>query len=276
MIHIFIMSDGTGQTAEQALQAALTQFSETQVKIERYPEVRTEKQVRQVVEQAAQCGGFIVHTVVSTRLRNLILETGRLHNVEAIDLMGPLLAQLTQQFENSPSEKPGLFRELNKAYFQRIEAMEFVLRHDDGQRLHELDKAEIVLVGVSRTFKTPLSMFLAFKGWMVANIPIILQLPPPENLFKLSPYRVFGLTTNANHLARLRRVRHMHLGGATGEYANIHYITQELRYAQKIFNEHPDWAVIDVTQKPIEEIASQILKIIRQRKDKNKTDNISL
>ncbi len=265
MYHIYIVSDGTGKTAEQALNAALTQFTETEVEINLMPEVRSENQVKEIVEETAKVGGFIVHTLVSTKLRDVIVRTGRLHNVETIDLMGPLLAQLSHQFANSPSEKPGLFRQLNKAYFQRIEAMEFVFRHDDGQRVHELKKAEIVLVGVSRTFKTPLSIFLAFKGWMVANVPIILDMKLPSILFNLPTEYIFALTTDPRNLATLRRVRHEHLGGATGEYANADYVRRELRYAHNIFNSQPNWSVIKVTYKPIEEIASEILAIIRQK-----------
>lgn len=264
MNHIFIMSDGTGKTAEQAMNAALTQFTETQVRITKFAEVRTADQVVEIIRSAKQKGAFIVHTVVSTELRHLILNTGRVHSVETIDLMGPLLAQLSQQFEISPSEKPGLFRQLNQAYFQRIEAMEFVLRHDDGQRIHELDKAEIILLGVSRTFKTPLSIFLAFKGWMVANVPIILGIEVPPELFQLQQAYIFGLTTDAENLALLRRVRHEHLGKATGNYAEINFVRQELKYAQSIFAQRPDWPVLKVTNKPIEEIASEILEKIRQ------------
>jgi regulator of PEP synthase PpsR (kinase-PPPase family) len=264
MHHIFVVSDGTGRTAEQTLKAALTQFAETAVKLVRRSEVRTEKQVLEIVKEAAQVDGFIVHTVVSDALREAIVRTGRLHNVETIDLMGPLLAQLSHQFAHSPSGKPGLFGELNKEYFQRIEAMEFALRHDDGQRVDELPKAEIVLVGVSRTFKTPLSIYLSFKGWFVANVPIILEITPPSILFELPPGRVFGLTTDARRLAALRRARHEHLGGAAREYANLDFVRRELIFVQRVFSSQPQWPIINVTNKPIEEIASEILAIIRK------------
>ncbi len=264
MHHIFIVSDGTGRTAEQTLKAALTQYAETAVKLMHRPEIRTQKQVLQIVKEAAQVDGFIVHTVVSDALRGVIVRTGRLHNVETIDLMGPLLAQLSHQFAHSPSGKPGLFGKLNKEYFQRIEAMEFALRHDDGQRVDELLKAEIVLVGVSRTFKTPLSIYLAFKGWFLANVPVILGMTLPAILFELPPGRVFGLTTDPRRLAALRRARHEHLGGAAGEYANPDFVRRELMYAQRVFNNHPQWSIINVTNKPIEEIASEILAMMRQ------------
>ncbi len=204
--------------------------------------------------------------MVSTKLRHLILEKGRLHDLITIDLMGPLLAQLSNQFENIPTEKPGIYHNLSKAYFQRIEAIEFTLRHDDGRRVEELDNAHIVLLGVSRTFKTPLSVYLAHKGWFVANVPIILGMSIPDILFTLPPERIFCLTTYPNRLAVLREVRDKHLGGLTGEYATLSYVQKELTYALKIFRAHPNWNIINVTYKPIEEISSEILSILRKKK----------
>ena len=263
MHRIFIVSDGTGVTAEQSLRAALTQFADTEVRLDRRPGVRDEARAREVIEEASQVNGLVVHTVVSKDLRRALVEIGRLYNVEVIDLMGPLLARLTDRFASSPSERPGLFRELNAHYFQRIEAMEFAFRHDDGQRVHELDKAEIILVGVSRTFKTPLSIYLAFRGWLVGNVPIVLNLPVPDVLFDLPDDKVFALSTSARRLAALRSVRHQHLGGSTGLYAEFNYVQQELAYAMQAFEKRPKWRIVDVTDKPIEEIASEILDALR-------------
>jgi regulator of PEP synthase PpsR (kinase-PPPase family) len=261
--HIYIMSDGTGQTAEQALRAALAQFRDREVSVERRAGVRSVEQARGVLEEAVKDKALVVHTIVSRELRRSILDLARLYDVETVDLMGPLLARLATRFASSPSETPGLFHELNKHYFQRIESMEFALRHDDGQRTEELDKAEIVLVGVSRTFKTPLSVYLAFRGWLVGNVPIVLDLPVPDLLFKLPEHRVFGLTTTAQRLATLRHVRHQYLGGSVGDYADPDFVRRELSYAHHLFERRPDWPVIDVTDKPIEEIAAEILGHLR-------------
>jgi hypothetical protein len=264
--HIVIVSDGTGGTAERALQAALTQFGDTEVSIVVRSEVRSETQVAAAVREAAHLGAFVVHTIVSRDLRNALVEQGRLHDVPTIDLMGPLLAQLAQQLAHSPSEKPGLFRELNKEYFQRIEAVEFALRHDDGQHTDELGAADLVLLGVSRTFKTPLSIYLAFRGWFVGNVPIILDAPLPAIFSELSHSKIFGLMTDADSLSQLRRVRHKHLGGSAGDYADYPHVQRELAYAKLLFRSHPSWAVVEVTNKPIEEIASEILAIVRSRR----------
>ena len=261
MNRIFVVSDGTGRTAERALSAALAQFPGAQVGIAVRPNVRTGEMAQKVVREAAEAGGFIVHTIVKDSVREAILMACRVGNIEAIDLMGPLLARLTETLATSPSEKPGLFSRLNRTYFRRIETMEFAFRHDDGQRVEDLRRAEIVLLGVSRTFKTPLSIYLAFKGWFVANVPITLNHEPPAILAKIAPAKVFGLDTNARQLAELRRARHDYLRGAAGPYADQEYVRIELMNARKFYSRHPRWAVVNVTHKPIEEIATEILAI---------------
>ena len=264
MYRVFVVSDGTGVTAEQVLGAALTQFASAAVEIERRPEVRTAEHVRQVVQEAAQSGGFIVHTLVSDRLRGVILRSGRLHDVETIDLMGPLLARLSHHLTISPAEKPGLFRQMDEAYFRRTEAMEFALSHDDGMRAGDLARAEIVLVGVSRTSKSPLSIYLALKEWFVANVPLVFGIDPPPPLFDLPPGRVCGLTIDPGRLVELRKVRQEHLGGATGDYAHPDFVRREVAYALDLFRSQAGWPVIDVTYKPIEELAAEVVAVVGQ------------
>ncbi len=264
MYYVYVVSDGTGRTAEQALNAASVQFEDRQLEIIVKPGVRTKLDVLEVVQEAVQKKAFIVHTLVSDEMRSIMLNTARKLNVETIDLMGPLLMRLSHQFANPPTEKPGLFHEVNKDYFRRIEAIEYAFRPDDGHRTSERDKADIILLGVSRTFKTPLSIYLAIKGWLVANVPLVLDIDPPPELNSIDPNKVFGLTTYPSALSRLRRSRHEHLGGITGSYADHEYVTRELRYAHDIFHRHPYWAVVNVTSKAIEEIASEILAIYNQ------------
>ena len=263
---VYILSDGTGRTATQLLDAALVQFTSAKVVKHVRPQVRSEEQIRDLIIEAYNNKGIVIHTLVSKGLRHFILDLGRLYDMVTIDLMGPMLSQLAFHFEYLPEENPGIFSKLNKAYFQRIEAVEYTLRHDDGQRVHELDKADIVLLGVSRTFKTPLSVYMAHKGWFVANIPIILGIPLPNNVYSLPPERIFCLTTYSKRLATLRESRDQHLGGFTGDYASQSYVHKELDYARKIFRMHPKWKVINVAHKPIEEISSEILCILRENK----------
>ncbi len=260
---IYVVSDGTGRTAEQILMAALTQFPGTSTEVMLKGEVRSERQIEEIVAEVAACKGVIVHTLVSDMLRESISRISRIHNIDAIDLMGPLLSRLTHHFADSPTGEPGLFFSLNKEYFKRIDSMQFAFNHDDGQRDHEYEKAEIVLIGVSRTFKTPLSIYLAFKGWFVANYPIVMGVDLPESLPKMPYGSVFGLTTQAHDLSNLRLVRQQYLGGSTGDYSSLDFVRKELNYAQNIFNRY-EWPVIRVTNKPIEEIASEIIAIKRR------------
>jgi regulator of PEP synthase PpsR (kinase-PPPase family) len=260
MKKIYIVSDGTGRTAEQTLNAALTQFPGSQVDIILKQEIRSEQAIEEIVLEAQEEKGFIVHTLVSEVLRECMHRLSRINNVDAIDLMGPLLSRISQHLADSPTGEPGLFFRLNKEYFKRIDAMQFAFTHDDGQRDYDYERAEIVLVGVSRTFKTPLSIYLAFKGWFVANYPIVPGAELPDILAKLPHGRVFGLMTQAQDLSTLRLVRQQYLGGSVGEYSSVDQARRELNYAQNIFNRF-EWPVIQVTNKPIEEIASEILAV---------------
>ncbi len=265
MQKVFVVSDGTGRTAQQALSAALVQFPSADIDVVVRSQVRSPVKVREAVREAAQSGGFIIHTIVSDSNRNLMTRCGRERHVQTIDLMGPLLARLTESLAVTPSERPGLFGQLNKEYFRRIAAMEFAIRHDDGLRVTELRKAEIVLLGVSRTFKTPISMYMAFRGWYVANVPIVLGQELPPIIYKISPRKVFCLNTNHRALAELRQTRSDYLGEGAGEYADREYVRLELMYARDIFARQPEWAVLGVTSKPIEEIAGEILSIRGER-----------
>jgi len=269
MAKIFIVSDGTGRTATQALNAAITQFPDHKLETVIINEVRNLQQIEDAVHDASDAGAFIVHTLVSNNLRDFMITTGRSQNVETIDLMGPLLARLSEKLMHSPTEKPGIFSEINREYFKRIDAMQFAFQHDDGLRPEDLQKAEIVLLGVSRTFKTPLSIYFAFKGWLVANVPIVLNLDPPPEIFELPPERVFCLTAYAHNLSTLRHVRLEHLGLSAADYASLRHVERELNYAKFIFNKKPEWPVITVTNKPIEEIANEIIAIKKANMEKN-------
>jgi [pyruvate, water dikinase]-phosphate phosphotransferase / [pyruvate, water dikinase] kinase len=261
---VFIISDGTGRTAAQVLSAAMVQFENSKVKTTVFPHVSTKKQVLEIIVKASHAKSLVLFTVVSQKLRDIIIKQCRLFDVETIDLIGPILAHFSHHFSHLPSEKPGIYYELNKDYFKRIEAVEYTLRHDDGQRTDELDKAEIVILGVSRTVKTPVSIYLAHKGWLVANVPIVLGMEPPEELFRIPPRRVFCLTTTPDHLAAQRKVRERHLGGNLGDYTKLSFVMKELEYANAIYDRQSRWTKIDVTNKPIEEISMEILSGLRK------------
>lgn len=260
---IFIVSDGSGRTAERLLRAALTQFEGMEVELAYHTEILTREQIHAVIHKAVDVKALVAHTLVSNELREYMLNEGRTHNIGTIDLMGPVLARLTEHLAVNPKEKPGLFSQLNAEYFRRIETMDFAIKHDDGQRLEGLTKAEIVLAGVSRTFKTPLSMYLAFKGWFVANVPMVPEIAPPTQLKLLQPGVVIGLTMQARRLAALRSARGEFLFGLPTGYTELDSVRRELIDALRYYESEPAWPVIDVTGKPIEEIAETILAIRR-------------
>jgi [pyruvate, water dikinase]-phosphate phosphotransferase / [pyruvate, water dikinase] kinase len=262
MYNIFAASDASGITAERVLQAALTQYDASQVTITRLGGIRTPAQVREVVEQAAQAEGFVVHTFVTEELRVAILQEGRANNVSTVDLMGPLLARLSELLAEPPRAEPGLFNPFDPSYMQRIEAIDYTVRHDDGRNFHDLDRAEIVLVGVSRTSKTPLSIYLAYRGWKVANVPIVLGVNPPKELFDLPRRRVVGLVVRPERLGELRKARTARMGIPAMGYADLDHIRAEVIYAYEVFERRKDWPLVDVTTKPIEEAAAEVVALL--------------
>lgn len=262
MYQIFAASDATGVTAERVLRAALTQFDASQVAVTRFGGVRTPERIREIVDEAARVNGFIVHTFVSEELRRAALKEGRDHNVTTIDLMGPLLARLSELLETPPRAEPGLFSPFDPSYMQRIEAIDFTVRHDDGRNVSDLDRAEIVLVGVSRTSKTPLSFYLGYRGWKVANVPIVLDVEPPRELLNLPEGRVVGLIVKAERLSELRKARAARIGTWGKHYADLDHIRREMDYAFKFFEQRKDWPLVDVTTKSIEEAAAEVITLL--------------
>ena len=262
MTHIYAVSDATGITAERVVRAALVQFDDHSIEITRCGSVRSPTRIREIVQEAADTEGFIVHTFVYEYLRNAMLTEGRLKNVMTIDLMGPLLARLSELLATPPRAEPGLFQPFDSAYLQRIEAINFTVRHDDGKNIDDLDKAEIVLVGVSRTSKTPLSVFLANRGWRVANVPIVLGIDPPKELFSLPRRRVVALIVKPERLSELRQARVVQLGTQIKGYADIKHVRAEIAYAYEIFDKHRDWPIVDVTFKSLEEATAEVVSLI--------------
>jgi len=266
LFQVLVVSDGTGRTAHQALNAALTQFPGVDIDVVIHSEVNTQQEIKEIVSDAMKSGALIVHTLVTDSLREFIIRESHHHNVETIDLMGPLLTRLSSQFIHEPSQQPGLYNKLNKEYFQRIDAMQFAFNHDDGQRTESLMEADVILLGVSRTFKTPISIYLAYKGWFAANVPIIMGINPPGILNQIDPLKIFCLNTNASRLSELRKTRNERLGGNVGNYSEPEYVTREINFANRFYSLHPGWTLVNVTSKSIEEIASEILAIMAGRK----------
>ncbi|KPJ53147.1 hypothetical protein AMJ39_05705 [candidate division TA06 bacterium DG_24] len=261
MRHVFAVSDGTGATIETVVKAALKQFEPTKVELRRIPNVRTSQQVEELVDDAAKLDGIIIYTMVSPKLRRKVTEDGMKNGVPTVDVFGPILTRLSDLLELSPMAKPGIFRQLDEEYFRRIEAVDYTVKHDDGGDPAGLDKAEIILVGVSRTSKTPVAIYLAYRGWKVANIPIILGIKPPRELFEVDSKKVVGMTITADRLTTLRSVRVQYLDRSQFiQYTDPAAIREELRLAEQLFAKQ-EWPVVDVSHKSIEETATQVMRI---------------
>jgi hypothetical protein len=256
---IVVASDATGHTAEVVVRAALVQFRGAAVQIHVRSHIRTAADVRDTVRQASRVGGLIVHTLVSQEMRRLILTEARAERVPTIDLLGPLLLRLEDLLVLQPLSTPGLFRDADAEYRRRFEVMDFTVRHDDGQAPDGLLQADLVLVGVSRTSKTPVSMFLGWRGFRVANVPVVHTLPPPAELARVPTHKVVGLTIKPERLLELRRSRLQQMETPPQfPYADIRQIWAELEYARGLCA-RAGWPMVDVTDKSVEEVAVEIL-----------------
>jgi len=256
---VFIVSGGEGTSGEQLVRTAMVQFHEADVEVIVIPRVRRKRQVNEAVERAAAAGGTIVHTLVDAYLRHTLIRQARARNVVAIDLMGRLLTRLSSVLKSRPIGKPGLYRQLHEENFERVEAMEFNVNHDDGRNTRELYLADIVLIGVSRVGKTPISMYLALLGWKVANVPLVPGLSPPEELFAIDRRRVVGLTISAEQLMIHRRLRTRRLQVKEQiPYTRATELRAEREMARQFCLGH-GFALIDVTNKPVEESADEII-----------------
>jgi len=262
---VIVISDATGETAEKVVRASLLQFqADCQVRV--YSRVRLEAEVERIVERAAETHALVVFTLVDAAERELLWQLCQRHSVDAVDLIGGLMAKLGSYLSVEPQGIPGLLHTIGEDYFRRIEAVEFTVKNDDGAEPRNLPRADLVLVGISRTSKTPLSMFLANKGYRVANVPLVLGVDPPAELEQVAADRCYGLSIQADALVKIRQVRLQHLGmPSDSSYGMREHIQRELAYAQEVFRKHADWPVIDVTGKAIEESAADILRIAKQR-----------
>lgn len=262
---IYVVSDATAETAERTLRAALIQFRGVDPDIRIFSMVRGGERLGEILDEAAERGAMVLYTIVDPSQREVLLSRADELGLTAVDLIGHLMHQLAAFFEAPPTGRPGIPR-LTADYFRRIEAMEFAVKHDDGQATRHLHLADIVLVGISRTSKTPLSTYMAQKGWKVANVPLVLDLPLPRTLDDIDPQRVFALTIDAASLTRIRRARLQALNMPKDtDYARRDHVIREIGYAREIYGAHPEWTVIDVAGRAIEETAAIILRTVEER-----------
>jgi hypothetical protein len=261
---IFVISGSTGSSGEQLVRTVLAQFR-SEVEVILVPGVRTARELRPVVERACALRGIIVHTLVDTELRLQLSEVAGECGVAAIDLMGPLMELLAGALGEKPAGRPGLYRQQREQYFERVAAIEFSVAHDDGLRIEELSQAQIVLVGLSRTGKTPLSMYLSVRGWKVANVPLLREVAIPAELLRMDHRRVVGLTIEPGQLIAHRQWRQARLGaGSAAPYIDPAAIYEEVEEARRFCRSH-GYALVDVTDKPIESSADEVIAAVTRR-----------
>ncbi len=263
---IAILSDATGDTADKVVRAALRQFEDHGAAVEVFARVRDEKEIEDVVERAAEQGALLVHTMVNPAHREHLQHLCDEAEIDHVDLIGPLIGKLAHYLDSRPRAEPGGLYKVNDEYFMRIEAVEFAVKNDDGQHPRNLHRADLVLVGISRTSKTPLSTYLAQRGHRVANVPIVMGIEPPAELFQVDQRKIYALDIRPEALFRIRQARLQQLGmPADTAYGMRDHIDKEIAFARQIFEANAHWPVLDVTDRAIEETAAILLGLKKQR-----------
>lgn len=273
---IFVVSDGTGETATAAVRAALVQFRPSW-HLHTYGDLRQPQQARVLIEEAARVGALVVFTLVDQEVLRALQEAAVERRVETVDLLSPLVLRIAQHLGSEPLHRVGFLHGYTDEYFARVNAVEFAVRHDDGANTHDLAEADIVLVGVSRTSKTPLSMYLAQRGFKTANVPIVPGATLPSELLTLRPEIVFGLMISPDTLMTIRETRERSIGAepqlslqSYSGYSDFSEIQKELDAARRLFRKH-GWRVVHISGRAVEETASRVLHLLDSPYERPKT-----
>lgn len=260
---IYIVSDSIGETAEYVARATAAQF-DRDYEIVKFPFVREKAQIEEVVEEAKTHHSIILYTTVIEEFRETLITRCEALDIPCIDVMSTAMLAFQSFLNLEPKHEPGIIRRLDEKYFKKVEAIEFAVKYDDGKDPRGIKKADVILLGVSRTSKTPLSMYLANKNLKVANVPLVPEVPVPKEVYQIPKERIIGLTTNPIKLNEIRQERLKALGlSDTATYANLDRILEELDYADKIMKDI-GCPIIDVATKAVEETANIIIEIMRE------------
>jgi [pyruvate, water dikinase]-phosphate phosphotransferase / [pyruvate, water dikinase] kinase len=276
--HIHLVSDATGETLKSVAKAALVQFQKSQEEVETHTWalVRKPLQMERVVEAIAAMGGLVLFTIVDQELREILIKGCAKAKLPIVPVLDPVIMAFGKYLGEKAVNLPGRQHEMDAEYFHRIDAMHFTIAHDDGQHLEDLEKADIVLVGVSRTSKTPTSIYLANRGFKTANVPIVPGLIIPDEVEKLKNPLVVGLTTSPDRLVSIRRNRLISMNQNTETaYVDDERVKEELTIARKLCTKH-NWPMIDVTRRSIEETAAAILNLHTRREEQRKQQDLGL
>lgn len=264
-LKVYVVSDSLGETGALVIRAAISQFKTENYEIKRYPYVNDVEKLKEILDEASSSeSSIVVYTLVDRILVEFIEDYIKRTKLSVIDLMSPIIDVLSDKLGSKPSREPGVIRKLDEAYFKRVAAIEFAVKYDDGKDPRGFAKADIVLVGISRTSKTPLSMYLANKNIKVANIPLVIEVEPPKELFEIPAKKIIGLTNSPEKLNAIREERLKALGLPSGSnYASFERILNELDFSEKIMK-RIGCPVINVASKAIEETAEIVLSLLRK------------
>lgn len=264
---IYACSDSLGETAERVARAAASQYDKQEFNIVRVPYIRSDQQIEELVRKAEADGAMICYTIISPALRRKLKDLTASTNVTVVDIIGPMLAGVGTLTDTEPTLKAGMIHQLDEEYFKRVEAIEFAVKYDDGKNPMGFLKADIVIVGVSRTSKTPLSMYLAHKRVKAANLPLVPEVNLPPELFQIPARKIVGLIIDPFKLNFIRSERLRSMGlDANASYANIERINEELEYARGVMR-RLHCPIIDVSSKAIEETANLVMEIVKRNKE---------
>jgi len=264
-LHLHLLSDSTGETLENIAKAALAQFDDVEVLRHFWPMVRSETHLERILGEIAQNPGLVIFTLVNPEIRRTLETRCRAIGLPAVAPLDPVNHALSSMLGQEMKARPGRQHTLDAAYFARVDAIQFTIAHDDGVNWENWEEADIVLAGVSRTSKTPTSIYLANRGYKVANIPIVPESPPPTTLFALRHPMVVGLTTSPERLIQVRRNRLLSLNQQDEtSYVEHEAVQREVAYARRMFADN-GWPVIDVTRRSIEETAAAIITLCNER-----------
>lgn len=264
-LHLHLVSDSTGETLETIAKAAIAQFDSVDTIRHFWPLVRSDRHLERIFDDIARNPGLVLFTLVNGDMRRLLENKCRALGFPAIAPLDPVVGQLSEMLGQRATARPGGQHALDAAYFARVEAIQFTMAHDDGLNWENWEQADIILAGVSRTSKTPTSIYLANRGYKTANIPLVIESPPPAALFALRQPLIVGLVTSADRLIQVRRNRLLSLNQAPEtDYVSEAAVAKELAFARRIFADN-GWPVIDVTRKSIEEAAAAIINLVNER-----------
>ncbi|MBN2350759.1 MAG: kinase/pyrophosphorylase [Bacteroidales bacterium] len=265
VVPIYVVSGGRGVAGHTMVNSLLIQYPENKFPIVVIPNIQTPEKIEETVLKVKKANGVLTHTMVNTKLRQILIESCNRNGVKEIDFMGGLANFIEQDLGMESVNVPGLYSRINSLYFERIEAIEYTMSQDDGINPERLKGAEIILAGVSRSGKTPLSVYMSMFGWKVANVPLVFGLEPPPELFQIDPRRVFGLSIKINYLISQRHKRLAQMRNLNNQsYIDQAAVRNEIRYADMIF-ERGHFTKINVTNKPIETSANEIIGHISDR-----------